>query len=287
MISDKKWFAISLGLMMLSLSLLVGFQLWNGRSEEAEIRLSALTGRIHEYDTMMTVAVQQMLDGHRPEAEQTYLSNLALYTQSMLEILASGPPEQLRHLLYSTYGSQKTAASIEQQAMKLCRHGQCDTGLKLLDAKLYQQRKLEASEGLERVLLQFQSDQLSQNDQTQNFLFGFELLMVLCNMAMLAVWRRGQTVRTQLLVNQTRLQTLQVTMRTVMDVVNNNLNRLRLLQVRWKKKQSLEPEELQHLSDLIQETSAKLKLIGDMDAYKTYGEGPAELLQWHQEPAKV
>ena len=68
----------------------------------------------------------------------------------------------------------------------------------------------------------------------------------------------------QLVTIQTqRLQVLKATMRTVQDIVNNFLNNLQLF--RMEAEDALAAESLELFDTLIQETSGKLKALGDLE----------------------
>jgi hypothetical protein len=62
-----------------------------------------------------------------------------------------------------------------------------------------------------------------------------------------------------------RLRIVKVTMRTVQDIVNNCLNGLQL--VRFEAEGHVVQESLALFDEAIQETSAKLKTLGDLEAY--------------------
>jgi hypothetical protein len=276
--SEKKLFILSLVLMLSALVLLVLFQIWNNVSEEAEVSLSGLIGKVYQDDTQITLLAQMALHTRDQEAEANYRIALGHYQQDIQEILRLVPDGNLRSVLYRTLGSQRVTVALDLRALALCHQQSCDQALQLLDSKLYQHRKLEATLGLESALQEFQREERLQNDQTQHALFGLELILVFATSALIYFWRRSQASQLRMTLSQTRLTAMQVTMRTVMDVVNNNLNRLRLLQLRWKKSERLSPEELQDFSRLIQETAIQLKAIGDLEDYATHGEGPTELL---------
>ena len=62
-----------------------------------------------------------------------------------------------------------------------------------------------------------------------------------------------------------RLRIVKVTMRTVQDIVNNCLNGLQL--VRFEAEGHVVQESLALFDDAIRQTSAKLKTLGDLEAY--------------------
>lgn len=62
-----------------------------------------------------------------------------------------------------------------------------------------------------------------------------------------------------------RLRVVQVTMRTVQDIVNNCLNQLQLL--RFEAEGHVPTESLTLFDHAIQETAAKLTALGDLQAY--------------------
>jgi signal transduction protein with GAF and PtsI domain len=69
-----------------------------------------------------------------------------------------------------------------------------------------------------------------------------------------------------------RLRVVQVTMRTVQDIVNNCLNQLQLF--RMDAEGRLPDESLRLFDNVLQETSAKLRALGDME---TFAEKPMEI----------
>ena len=62
-----------------------------------------------------------------------------------------------------------------------------------------------------------------------------------------------------------RLRVVQVTMRTVQDIVNNCLNQLQL--VRFEAEGHVSQDALELFDQSIQETAARLKVLGDLEAY--------------------
>jgi hypothetical protein len=69
-----------------------------------------------------------------------------------------------------------------------------------------------------------------------------------------------------------QLRVLQVTMRTVQDIVNNNLNQLQLL--RLEAEGHVSDDALAHFDTTIQDTAAKLTALGNM---KAFAEKPREI----------
>jgi hypothetical protein len=68
-----------------------------------------------------------------------------------------------------------------------------------------------------------------------------------------------------------QLRVLRVTMRTVQDIVNNNLNELQVL--RMEAEGCVPEETLAHFDRTIHDTAAKLTAVGNMD---TFAEKPME-----------
>lgn len=66
--------------------------------------------------------------------------------------------------------------------------------------------------------------------------------------------------------DQARLQTLQTTMATVHDVVNNFLQSLLLFRLEAEKSQALSEESLKLFDGLVSDTSSKLKTIADLES---------------------
>lgn len=269
---------------LVALGMLVSFQFWNDQSEEAEIHQAVLVGQTHEYHNLLEMSAQMSVKVREPQAEKGYVSQFRLYNQTITELRNHISQPSFQQALGQTRVSQQQLTAMHLRAMELCQQGQCLAGKRLLDSRDYRQRRLVAEASLDKLIQVFEEAQMTQNDQTQTAFVFLEWLLVLVSLMLLGFWHRNHTARMKLLIVETRIETLRVTMRTVMDVVNNNLNRLRLLQVRWKKQNSLNMQELQDLGALIRETSACLTQIGDLETYRTHGEGPAELLQWQTQP---
>ncbi len=98
------------------------------------------------------------------------------------------------------------------------------------------------------------------------YLFGSLLLA-------LGIWRwlpklieHEELTQNKLEVQEERLKVLRATMRTVQDIVNNYLNKLLLVKLEAEAKNALKPETLELMDSIIQNTTAKLKKLGDLDS---------------------
>ncbi len=69
----------------------------------------------------------------------------------------------------------------------------------------------------------------------------------------------------ELEVQEERLKVLKATMRTVQDIVGNFLNNLQLFHMEAEETNALQPESLDLLSSLIQDTSTRLQKLGDLE----------------------
>ena len=65
-------------------------------------------------------------------------------------------------------------------------------------------------------------------------------------------------------LQEQRLRVLRATMRTVQDIVNNFLNSLSLFRLEAEDRGALSESSLQEMDSLIQETSAKLNALGEL-----------------------
>ena len=75
----------------------------------------------------------------------------------------------------------------------------------------------------------------------------------------------ARRARREISLQAERLRVVQVTMRTVQDIVNNCLNQLQL--VRFEAEGHVSQEALTLFDEAIQDTSAKLRALGDLEAY--------------------
>lgn len=91
-------------------------------------------------------------------------------------------------------------------------------------------------------------------------IFSFFLILVGFLIDLSANYRRQSHAAT---LQAQRLHVLKATMRTVHDIVNNFLNNLQLFRMEAEGALSVESQEL--FDTLIQDTSAKLKVSGDLE----------------------
>ena len=103
-------------------------------------------------------------------------------------------------------------------------------------------------------------------EKVVGYLLGFLLLA-------LGIWRwlpklieHEEMTRKKIEVQAERLMVLRATMRTVNDIVNNFLNNLQLFRLEVEKKNALEPESLALMDSITQDTTSKLKKLGDLDS---------------------
>jgi hypothetical protein len=94
-----------------------------------------------------------------------------------------------------------------------------------------------------------------------------ELLLgaILIALGILVDLRRTlQRTRVETIRKQERIKTLQSTIRTVHDIVNNFLNSLLLFKCEAEESEALPPASLNNLENLIFTTAQKLKRLGDL-----------------------
>ncbi len=76
----------------------------------------------------------------------------------------------------------------------------------------------------------------------------------------------GKLREKQLEVQEERLKVLHATMRTVQDIVNNCLNGLQLFRFEAEETKALNPESIALMDSVINETSNKLRCLGNLDS---------------------
>jgi len=77
--------------------------------------------------------------------------------------------------------------------------------------------------------------------------------------------RNGARDRRQRKLARERLRTVQTTMATVQDIVNNALNNLVFIQIEAEKSQALSPETLETFDKLITGTAEKLRDVNELE----------------------
>jgi hypothetical protein len=71
---------------------------------------------------------------------------------------------------------------------------------------------------------------------------------------------------------------LRVTITTVLDTVNNALNNLQLFRLRAEETRGLSPEELALFDEIVDETSRRLRVLGEMKEFRSRRSGSFEVL---------
>jgi hypothetical protein len=103
-------------------------------------------------------------------------------------------------------------------------------------------------------------------EKVVGYLLGFLLLALGIRKWLPKITEHSGLIRDKhnLKVQEERVKVLRATMRTVHDIVNNFLNNLQLFQLEAEDKNALEPESLLLLESIIQDTTTKLKKLGDL-----------------------
>ena len=109
-----------------------------------------------------------------------------------------------------------------------------------------------------------------ENDELDELVTAF-LLMIAG--FVIDVFRARGFARRQSEIDEHRLQVLQATMRTVQDLVNNFLNNMQLFRMEAEEGE-ITPESLKVFDNLIFETAAKLKALGDLESVVEYKMAP-------------
>ncbi|NAX24854.1 hypothetical protein CAG64_05065 [Vibrio sp. V38_P2S17PM301] len=105
-------------------------------------------------------------------------------------------------------------------------------------------------------------------EKVVGYLMGFLMLAVGIKQWLPKVIEQGEMARNKhkLEVQEERVKVLRATMRTVHDIVNNFLNNLQLFQMEAREKNALSPESFVLMESIIEDTSIKLKKLGDLNS---------------------
>lgn len=269
--NDKRFFAYSLVLMALTIVMLSLLQLDSIAKKDHDFRLSHAIADIQKHHASLRAQVQLAVATRQPANQQSYLAAQSSYHASLDEARALMRIGRGSLTLQMLERAHTVFHALDYRIWHHLKQQQWQPALALVQSRSYRLAQLEHRQLIEVLFMRAQK---CENQHCADFLAlvsGFQILLLLSGLALAHSWRRIQA---------SRLEAHQVTMRTVMDVVNNNLNQLRLQQIRWQKAAKLPSEDLHSINRLIQETSTALKQIGDLQAYRTSGQGPAELLEW-------
>ncbi len=69
----------------------------------------------------------------------------------------------------------------------------------------------------------------------------------------------------ELEVQEERMKILRATMRTVQDIVGNFLNKLQLFQLEAEEKNALEPESMELMNSIINDTATRIEKLGNLE----------------------
>ena len=98
------------------------------------------------------------------------------------------------------------------------------------------------------------------------YLMGFFLLALGFLRWLPKLIEHEELILNKLEIKEERLRVFSVTMRTVQDIVNNFLNNLQLFRLEAEKKNALDPESLELMESIIQDTATKLRKLGKLDS---------------------
>ena len=98
------------------------------------------------------------------------------------------------------------------------------------------------------------------------YLLGFFLLAIGFMRWLPKLIEHEELIRNKLKIQEERLRVYSATMRTVHDIVNNFLNNLQVFQLEAEKTNALDPESLELMDSIIQQTATKLKNMGKLDS---------------------
>jgi hypothetical protein len=103
-------------------------------------------------------------------------------------------------------------------------------------------------------------------EKVVGYLLGFVLLALGIFRWLPRLIEHEELIQIKIEVQEERLKVFSATMRTVHDIVNNFLNNLQLFRLEAEEKNALEPESLELMESIIQDTTSRLKKLGDLDS---------------------
>lgn len=276
--SNHVTFTSGLVLMVISLGLLVFVHLFKDSDLEQEITLATTMGRIHQLDEQLASSAKMAILTRQASDRAAYLRTEENVEELLDYARKTMPTGKAQALAKQTHQAHQALVAMNRQALALCQQHNCEQALELVTSKTYQHVRLTYVHGVDQAFFEFQSELQAQSTQAHDLLLILQGLMMISSILLLMVKRH---------LRMSQMHALQVTMRTVMDIVNNNLNRMQLLQLRWKKQTTISGRDIQEFREIVRETATHLKIIGDMTNFQTQGQGPTELLQWQSNRASA
>lgn len=271
-------FTSGLVLMVISLGLLVFVHLFKDSDLEQEITLATTMGRIHQLDEQLASSAKMAILTRQDSDRAAYLRTEENVEELLDYARKTMPIGKAQALARQTHQAHQALVAMNRQALALCQQNACEQALELVTSKPYQHVRLTYVHGVDQAFFEFHNELQAQSRRAHDLLLILQGLMMISSILLMMVKRH---------LRLSQMHALQVTMRTVMDIVNNNLNRMQLLQLRWKKQTAISSQDIQEFREIVRETATQLKIIGDMTNFQTQGQGPTELLQWqsHRESA--
>lgn len=251
-------------------------RLW--RSVEVERELIRLVGEIRRLDDVLTMSARLFAARGEAEDRARYQEEAEALDAALARALSLARSTREREAFAATEAANRALVAIEEAAFASCEAGDCRSAEASLRSEAYTISKKRYAAGMDAALGLLASRATADIELfrlAQLAPLGFAVLVAI-TYALLRWKIRAAELAAQRRAAQT--EALRVTITTVLDIVNNALNNLQLFRMKADESNTLAPDELALFDQIIDETSRRLRELGEMKEFRSRRIGSFEVL---------
>lgn len=264
-------------IVLLSSSLAVlEHRLW--RSVEVERELIRLVGEIRRLDDVLTMSARLFAARGEAADRARYQEEAKALDAALARALSLARSTREREAFAATEAANRALVTIEEAAFARCEAGDCPSAETALRSAEYTTSKQRYAAGMDAALGLLTARATADIEVlrvAQLAPLGFAVLVAI-TYALLRWKLRAAELAAQRRIAQT--EALRVTITTVLDIVNNALNNLQLFRMKADESNTLAPDELALFDQIIDETSRRLRELGEMKEFRSRRIGSFEVL---------
>jgi hypothetical protein len=251
-------------------------RLW--QSIEVERTLTRSVGEIRRLDEVLTMSARLYASGRDPADRARYDAAAAALDRVIAEASALARDERVHAAFAATEASNRALVAIEASAFARCDAGACAEAAAALADPGYHALKRRYAAGMDTAFGLLASGVAADIGLLRGALLAPLGLAVIAAVVYVLVQRRVAAARRDEERRLAQAAALRVTITTVLDTVNNALNNLQLFRLRAEETRGLSREELALFDEIVDETSRRLRVLGEMKEFRSRRSGSFEVL---------
>ncbi|MCK6545179.1 hypothetical protein L6R52_04870 [Myxococcota bacterium] len=265
-------------LCLVAVLLLVALDVALGRSVARELELSRHVAEIHRLDEVLTMSARLYAATHDPRHRERYTTELPHLEAALRRALEVAGTADVYAEIASTSSANRALVELEKEAFARCDAGDGPAALASLQSDEYLQLKQRYAEGLNTAFELARAQAARETNLRRGGLLAIAVAFLLGAAMMMVAHARAREAAHEHQRRAAQLEALRVTLRTVMDAVNNGLHSLQLFRMRAEDRGALTGEELDQFDQTLRATSERLRQMGEMNEYRARREGSGDIL---------